>query len=184
MSNERKNMYTGLYFNSYTPGIIFDDTLASKELNNFFQNATKTLNINENSYIVDSCFSITELVDKAINTYKSHPNIFRMKQKLENVDHFSFKEVSKIENKKELRDLISNKAIIFGNIPTKVLKQSSKSCSDALQKLFNDALRHGNSSEKLKCADATPVFNQYDPTRAKNYRPVDVLSGVSQFFFF
>ena len=53
--------------------ILFDDTLVSEELNNFFQNATKTLNINENSYIVDSSSSITDLVDKAINTCKNHP---------------------------------------------------------------------------------------------------------------
>ena len=52
--------------------IISDDTLVSEELNNFFfKNATKTLNINENWYIVDSSFSITDPVDKAINTYIS-----------------------------------------------------------------------------------------------------------------
>ena len=131
-------MYTGLYFNSYTPDIIFDDTLVSKELNIFFQNATKVLSINENTYIVDSCSSITDPVDKAINTYKSHHSILLMKQKLENLDHFSFKEIFKSENEKELRELILNKATMFGNIPTKVLKQSSKGCFDTLQKLFND----------------------------------------------
>ena len=85
---------------SYTLGIIFDDTLVSKELNIVFQNAGKTLNINENSYIVHYCSSITDPADKAINTYKSHHNILLIKQKLENMDLFSFKEVSKIELKK------------------------------------------------------------------------------------
>ena len=46
----------------------------------------------------------------------------------------------------------------FGNILTKILKQSSKSCSDTLQKLFNDALRDDNFPDKLKCADVMPVF--------------------------
>ena len=55
-----------------------------------------------------------------------------------------------------MRELISNKATMFGNIPTKVLKQSSKSCSDALQKLFHDSLKHGNFSDKPKYADETP----------------------------
>ena len=56
----------------------------------------KTLNINENS------------VDKAIKTYKNHLSILLMKQKLENVDHFSFKEVSISEIEKELRELNSS----------------------------------------------------------------------------
>ena len=68
--------------------ILSDDTLVSEELNNFFQNAIKTLNINENSYIVDSSSSITDPVDKTITTCKNHPSILLIKQKLENVDHF------------------------------------------------------------------------------------------------
>ena len=50
-----------------------------------------------------------------------------MKQKLENVDHFLLKEVFISEIEKELRELNSNKATTFCNIPTKILKQSSKS---------------------------------------------------------
>ena len=59
------------------------------------------------------------------------------------MDHFPFKEVSISETETDLRELNSNKATMFGNIPTKILKQSSKSCYDTLQKLFNDALRDG-----------------------------------------
>ena len=98
------------------------------------------------------------------------------------MDHFSFKEVSISEVEKELRELNSNKATIFGNIPTKLLEQSSKCCSDALQKLFNDALRDGYFPDKLKCADAALVFKKDDLTKAKNYRPVSVLPGDSKTF--
>ena len=42
-----------------------------------------------------------------------------MTQKLENMGHFSFKEVSKSKIEKELRDLNVNKATRFGNIPNK-----------------------------------------------------------------
>ena len=71
-------------------------TSVSEELNNFcFQKCNKTLNTDENWYIVDSSSSITDPVDdKDINTYKNHPTILLKKQKLENVDHFSFKEIS------------------------------------------------------------------------------------------
>ena len=67
-----------------------------------------------------------------------------------------------------MRELNSNKAITFGNIPTKILKQSSRSCSDTLEKLFNDALGDGYILDKLKRADITPVFKKDYPTKAKN----------------
>ena len=89
-----------------------------------------------------------------------------IKQKSEYLDHFLFKKVSVSESEKELRELNSNKATAFGNIPTKILKQSSKSCSDTLQKLFNDALRDGYFPDKLKRADMTPVFKKDHPTKA------------------
>ena len=67
--------------------ILSDDTLVSEELKNFFQNVIKTLNINENSYIVDS---ITDPVDKAINTNKNHPSVLLIKQKIRKFGPFSF----------------------------------------------------------------------------------------------
>ena len=48
-----------------------------------------------------------------------------------------------------------------------------------MQKPF-DALRDGHFPDKLKCADVTPVFKKDNPTKAKNYRPVSVLPGVSK----
>ena len=81
-----------------------------------------------------------------------------------------------------MRELNSNKLTTVGNIPTKILKQSSKSCSGTLQKLFNDVSRHGSFPDKLKCADVTPVFKKDDLRKRKNYRPVIVLPGVSKFF--
>ena len=78
--------------------------------------------------------------------------------------------------------LNSNNATTFGYIPTKILKQSSKSCSFLLQKLFNDALRDGYFPNKLKCADVMPVLKRYYPTNARNYGPVSALPGVSNIF--
>ena len=80
--------------------IVFDDTLVSEELKLKKKNATKPLNINEKWYIVDSSSCITDSVDKAVNTCKNHCSILLMKQKLENVGHLSFKEVSICEIEK------------------------------------------------------------------------------------
>ena len=72
-----------------------------------------------------------------------------IKQKLENVDNVPFKEVSISEIAKELRELNSDKVTTFGNVPTKILKQSSQSCSDTLQKLFNDGISNKTFAHKL-----------------------------------
>ena len=61
--------------------ILSDVTLELEGLNNFFQNVTKILNIIVNSYIVDSSSSISDPVDKTINTYKNHLTILLMKHK-------------------------------------------------------------------------------------------------------
>ena len=71
--------------------IISGGFLVSKELNNVFQNAARTLNVNENLYIIDSSSSVAHPEYNGVNIRKSHPGIFLLKQKLENVDYFSFK---------------------------------------------------------------------------------------------
>ena len=48
--------------------------------------------------------------------------------------------VSIREIEKKLRELNSNNETKFGNIPAENLKQSSKNCSDILEKLFHDAM--------------------------------------------
>ena len=55
---------------------IFEEHLASEELNKFFENATRGLEINENSYINDTDSNEINSVKKAINKYRNHPRCF------------------------------------------------------------------------------------------------------------
>ena len=80
--SEKRKFTNKITLEDSVENILSDDTLVPEKLNNFFQNATKTLNINENSYIADSSSSITDPADKAINTSKNHPRILLIKQKL------------------------------------------------------------------------------------------------------
>ena len=89
--SEKRKFANKITLEKSEKNILSDGTLVSEEQNIFFQNATKTLPINENPYIVDSSSSISDPEDKAINTYKNDPSILLIKQKLENVDHFHSK---------------------------------------------------------------------------------------------
>ena len=77
---------------------IFDDHLVSEEFNNFFENATRSLEINENSYIVDTDSNEVNSVEKAIN----HPSVLLIKSTLKNIPSFSFNEVGLSEIEREL----------------------------------------------------------------------------------
>ena len=72
-----------------------------------------------------------------------------MKQTLENMGHFSFKQVSISQVEKEFSKSNSGKKKTFANVPTKILEKNSKSSSDTLQKLFDDALRNDNFPDTL-----------------------------------
>ena len=61
--------------------IISEDSLVSEELNFFFQNATKNLDINKNSYIKDETNEYTDTVEKAIYKYANYPSILLPNQK-------------------------------------------------------------------------------------------------------
>ena len=61
---------------------IFDDHLVSEKLNKFFENATRGLEINENSYIIDTDSNEINSVEKAINKYRNHPSVLLIKSTL------------------------------------------------------------------------------------------------------
>ena len=117
--------------------IIPDDNMVSEELNNFFQNATKTLNVIENSYLTNNANEVLDPVDKAVFKYKNHPSILTIKNSLGATTTFLFNEVSLSDIDKELSNLNTKKRSTFKNIPAKILKISRNSCSETLKALFN-----------------------------------------------
>ena len=65
--------------------LIQNDDKVAETLNTFFKNAVSTLDINENSYIVNNESStILDLVEKAIKKYEVHPSILLIKNKIGN----------------------------------------------------------------------------------------------------
>ena len=88
--------------------IISDDKLVSEELNNFFQNATKTLNIIDNSYLMNNTNEVLDPVDKAVfqvYIYKKHPTILTIKNSLGATTLFLFNKVSLSDIEEELSNL-------------------------------------------------------------------------------
>ena len=57
-----------------------------------------------------------------------------------------------------------------------MLKISSETTANILQKLLNDSLETGIFPHNLKLADITPFFKKKDPLNKTNYRPASVFT--------
>ena len=90
--------------------VISDNQLVSEGLNEFFPNATKALNIRENSCLIDKS-ELSDTVNKPISKYKNHPGILLIKNKIRNPASFSFKEAPLSDIKKKLRNLNTKKQV-------------------------------------------------------------------------
>ena len=78
-----------MYFatNSYDIGI-------SEELNSFFKNATNSLEIKENAFLLEYVSETLPPIEKAILKFKNHPSILTIKSKLEVSKPFLFHNIA------------------------------------------------------------------------------------------
>ena len=159
--------------------LLQDDSEVAEELNNSFKEAVSTLDINENSYIINpDSINISNPIEKATSKYKFHSIILLITDKIVNEDKFSFKPISTLDTDKEVQLINPKKASTSDSIPPKILKISSKVSADTLHNFFNDMLKTGNFPDNLKLADISPVFEKKNPLYKVNYRPVRVLPSI------
>ena len=115
---------------------IFDDHLVSEKLNKFFENATRGLEINENSYIIDTDSNEINSVEKRINKYGNHTRVLLIKSRLKNIPSFSFNEVGLSETERELNLINPRNATTSNGIPPKLLEFTKTISSETLKKKY------------------------------------------------
>ena len=141
--------------------LIQNDDKVAETLNTFFKNAVSTLDINENSYIVNNESStILDPVERAIKKYEIHASILLIKNKIGNQKSFKLEGINVSNIVKEIKTINPNKATPSGNILPKILKLSSDTTATTLQELFNELLSNCKLLDKLKSADITPVLKK------------------------
>ena len=140
-----------------------------EELNNF-KEALSTLDVNENSYIINpDSINVSDPIEKDISKYKFHRSILLVNDKGVNQDRFSFKPISKLDMEKEVQLINPKNATTSDSIPPKILKISSQISVDSVPK-------------NLKFADITLIFKVRNSLHKVNYRPVDVSLSISKVF--
>ena len=115
----------------------------AEELNNFFANAVKNLNISN----YENCDSLAENINdptlKATAKWTNHPSILAIASEVKNKANFSFNFVSKEDVLTEIKMLDIWKAIHKSDILVKIIKGNGNFFAEAICFCFNKALKNG-----------------------------------------
>ena len=161
--------------------IISNDVNVAETMNEFFSNAVKKLEIK--GYQANLNWDIgNDDIFNAINKFRSHPSILKIKERITIRKEFSFKFSSVADIESEIQKLNINKPTTFNNIPAKILIENSDICSPYLSKIYNESILNSNFPGPLKKADITPAYKKGDTTNKENYRPVSILPSISKIF--
>jgi len=79
-----------------------------------------------------------------------------------------------------LLNLDTTKAMGSDGIPSIVLQRCATALYQPLSQLFNLTLQSSNLPREWKIHKIIPIFKSGDPTLAKNYRPISLLSVTSK----
>ena len=153
--------------------VVVDEEKIANIMNNYFINITKNLNLkplDKNKFDID----IFENHISIKKIYETFPNIIP--------ENFHFKEVSKDDVRKEIRNLNVKKLSTYSSIPASILKQCVDAYLPYLTDSINYSLRESTFPEELKHSEVIPVYKKLDPLKKENYRPVSLLPHVSKVF--
>ena len=68
------------------------------------------------------------------------------------------------------------------NIPAKLLRMAHVELASPISKLINKARQMNVFQETMKCAELSPIYKKDDNLLKNNFRPVSVLTGMSNFY--
>ena len=168
--------------------MITDDQKIAEIFNHSFSNAVKNLNIDSYEHFsFDEYFLCKETENKdevlrAIEKYKDHPSIVKIRQHTPEGACFSFKPTDLDSVMKEINNLNESKSSPIESIPAKILKDISDILSPKIVIDFDSAINTGTFPQNPKLADVTPIFKKGIKQSKENYRPVSVLSALSKIF--
>ena len=164
--------------------IISDSKSIADIFGEFFSNSVKNLKI-ENSDAFDNQtpkYTLKDPVKNAIEKYKEHPSILKIKEYFPNSKKFVFQKTNLEEITNEINNLVISKASPIDSIPPIIIKNHIGIIGAKIEIDFNKAIADGFFPNHMKLADVTPVFKKEDKHLKSNYRPVSILSSMSKVF--
>ena len=120
--------------------IISSEIEIAEKLNAFFSNIVKELSIKVKEDLLCDVSDINDLAERAIQKYKSHPNIQMIKETFDSNKTFSFNLVSSDTIFKEILSLDTKKATHSNDVPTKIVKANANLFSIFVSNAFNESV--------------------------------------------
>ena len=162
--------------------ILSEDKLVAENLNNFFINTVKNLDIQGYDNILEvneESSLIVNLKDK----FKNHPSILKIREKIKisQNDTFFFDIMDENDVKNKINGL-KEKSSSPDDIPAKILKTSCDIVSPYITEIYKISNRHTGFPNLLKEADVTPIHKKGERSQKENYRPVSILPTISKIF--
>ena len=148
--------------------IVNKDDEIAQNLNNYFANAVKSLDIQENNYLLTDNKNIDDPIHAAIKKFELHPSILKIKV-IVKCDIFAFNEVTFQEIEQELRNLDTQKSTTFNNISPKHLKENYDICGSNIMQLVNETINDCDFPNGLELTNITPIHKCGEKIYQKNY---------------
>ena len=95
---------------------------------------------------------------------------------------FTFSHVTMNAVLKELRSINIRKTTGCDLIPGKLIKEGADFLCKPIQSLINKCIDTSTFPNALKLADVVPIFKKNDILNKMNYRPISILSCISNIF--
>ena len=160
---------------------LSEDEKIADIFNKFFGNIIKNLNVSINSEVLEDVLMIQDPIIAAIEKYKRHPSILKIKKHIRVESYFDFKHIDDKKMAEVQKVLNAKKAKQENYIPIKLIKDIEL-FSFVLSKMFNFYIDKASFPNSLKQADITPVHKKNDTNDKNNYRPVSILPSLSKAF--
>ena len=103
---------------------------------------------------------IQDPVIAAIEKYKRHPSILKIKKHIRVESYFDFKHIDNKKKAEVLKDLNAKNVKQENNIPIKLIKENIELFSSVLSRMFNFYIDKASFPNSLKQADINPVHKK------------------------
>ena len=135
----------------------------AETLNTFFSDSVKSLDINGYQF-PNKTIAKLDFIENAINKFKEHPSIIRIREKIKPNKKFDFQSTTIEQVANEMSKLNRNKPTTQNTIPAKILIENIDIFAPVITNTYNDSLNIGKFPTCLKKADMTPVHKKDDKT--------------------
>ena len=162
--------------------IISEDNRISEIFNDFFHNAVAILNVDIDPGLLLNVDHIDDPILKAIERYKNHPSIIKIKEAREIPMLFEFNFLTMYEILLEIIRSNNSKSNPIDSIPAKMIKKNSSFFCTLFYNNFTNCISTCTFPSKLKLADVSPLHKKGVHMDKSNYRPLSILPAISKIY--